>query len=121
LPVLIGWRAVQAVGAAVLLPTTLGLALPAFAPHQRGTVRGIWAAVGAVAGGSGPVLGYGVESAVPQQRRERWKINPLNKSTRCVMTKPLRMDMGDIGAPSKNGEQIAESRCASRSRLSSIG
>ena len=57
LPVLIGWRGVQAVGAAVLLPSTLGLALPAFAPRQRGTAVGIWAAVGSVAAGLGPVLG----------------------------------------------------------------
>src|SRR5215204_5005213 len=57
LPVLIVWRALQAVGAAVLMPTSLGLALPAFAPHERSTAVGVWAAVGAVAAGSGPVLG----------------------------------------------------------------
>jgi EmrB/QacA subfamily drug resistance transporter len=57
LAVLIAWRALQAVGAAVLMPTSLGLALPAFAPHERGTAVGVWAAVGAVAAGGGPVLG----------------------------------------------------------------
>jgi EmrB/QacA subfamily drug resistance transporter len=57
LPVLIVWRAIQALGAAVLLPTSLGLALPAFASHERGTAVGVWAAVGAVAAGGGPVLG----------------------------------------------------------------
>ena len=54
---LIGWRALQAAGAAVLLPTSLGLALEVFPSRQRGTAVGIWAAVGAVAAGSGPVLG----------------------------------------------------------------
>jgi EmrB/QacA subfamily drug resistance transporter len=54
---LIAFRALQAAGAAVLLPTSLGLALSVFPPRQRGTAVGIWAAVGAVAAGSGPVLG----------------------------------------------------------------
>jgi EmrB/QacA subfamily drug resistance transporter len=54
---LIACRALQAAGAAVLMPTSLGLALSVFPAHQRGTAVGVWAAVGAVAAGSGPVLG----------------------------------------------------------------
>jgi EmrB/QacA subfamily drug resistance transporter len=57
LPVMIAWRSVQALSAAVVLPTSLGLALPAFPPQQRTTAIGIWAAVGAIAAGGGPVLG----------------------------------------------------------------
>ena len=57
LPALIACRALQAAGAAVLIPTSLGLALSVFPPHQRGTAVGVWAGVGAVAAGSGPVLG----------------------------------------------------------------
>src|SRR5437868_9398990 len=57
LPALIAWRGVEAVGAAILLPTSLGIALPAFRPHERGTAVGIWAAVGAFAAGCGPVVG----------------------------------------------------------------
>ena len=57
LPVLIAFRALQAVGAAVLLPTSLGLALSVFPARQRGTAVGIWAGVGGVAAGSGPVIG----------------------------------------------------------------
>lgn len=57
LPALIAGRALQAAGAAVLMPTSLGLALSVFPSHQRGTAVGIWAGVGAVAAGSGPVLG----------------------------------------------------------------
>jgi EmrB/QacA subfamily drug resistance transporter len=57
LPVLIACRALQAAGAAVLLPASLGLALSVFPSYQRGTAVGIWAGVGAVAAGSGPVLG----------------------------------------------------------------
>ncbi len=57
LPALIACRALQAAGAAVLMPTSLGLALSVFPARQRGTAVGVWAAVGAVAAGSGPVLG----------------------------------------------------------------
>ncbi|GAA0448599.1 MFS transporter [Streptomyces sp. NPDC046215] len=57
LTVLIIARVVQAVAAAVLVPTSLGLALPAFPAHERSTAIGIWTAVAAVAAGSGPVLG----------------------------------------------------------------
>ncbi len=54
---LIACRALQAVGAAVLMPTTLGLALSVFPPRQRGTAIGVWSAIGGVAAGGGPVLG----------------------------------------------------------------
>ena len=57
LPVLIAFRVLQAAGAAALMPTSLGLALSAFPAHQRGSVVGVWAGVGALAAGSGPVLG----------------------------------------------------------------
>jgi EmrB/QacA subfamily drug resistance transporter len=57
LPALIACRVLQAAGAAVLMPTSLGLALAVFPSRQRGTAVGVWAAVGAVAAGSGPVLG----------------------------------------------------------------
>jgi EmrB/QacA subfamily drug resistance transporter len=57
LPALIACRALQAAGAAVLTPASLGLALQVFPSHQRSTAVGVWAGVGAVAAGSGPVLG----------------------------------------------------------------
>ena len=57
LPALIACRALQAAGAAVVMPTSLGLALSVFPARQRGTAVGVWAGVGAVAAGSGPVLG----------------------------------------------------------------
>ncbi|MGA3361485.1 MAG: MFS transporter [Solirubrobacteraceae bacterium] len=50
-------RVIQAVGAAFLMPTSLGLLLPEFAPSRRPTAIGIWAAVGAVAAAAGPPLG----------------------------------------------------------------
>ncbi|MFD8380482.1 MFS transporter [Streptomyces sp. NPDC059679] len=57
----LGWliaaRVVQGVAAAVVVPTSLSLALPAFAPHERATAVGVWTAVSAVAASSGPVVG----------------------------------------------------------------
>ncbi|HEX4256176.1 MAG TPA: MFS transporter, partial [Streptosporangiaceae bacterium] len=52
LPVLVGARAVQAVGAALIVPTSLGLLYPSFPKRQHATVVGIWAGVAAVAGSS---------------------------------------------------------------------
>ncbi|MFG2139878.1 MFS transporter [Streptomyces sp. NPDC048650] len=57
LTLLIVARVVQGVAAAVLIPTSLSLALPAFAPHERATAVGAWTAVSAVAASSGPVIG----------------------------------------------------------------
>jgi EmrB/QacA subfamily drug resistance transporter len=57
LPFLIGARAVQAVGAALIVPTSLGLLYPSFPKRQHATVVGLWAGVAAVAGSSGPPVG----------------------------------------------------------------
>src|SRR5580704_12826052 len=57
LGVLIAARAVQAAGAALIVPTSLGLLYPAFAKRQHAMVVGIWAGVAAVAGTAGPPIG----------------------------------------------------------------
>lgn len=54
---LIGARALQATGAAMMIPSSLGLCLPEFPIDQRTTVVGAWAAVGSVAAAAGPPLG----------------------------------------------------------------
>jgi EmrB/QacA subfamily drug resistance transporter len=54
---LVGARILQAVGAAMLIPTTLGLILPAFPPEQRTVAIGIWSAVSGVAAALGPPVG----------------------------------------------------------------
>jgi EmrB/QacA subfamily drug resistance transporter len=54
---LIGARLLQAVGAAFMIPTSLGLLLPEFPPDRRGAAVGIWAAVGGVAAAAGPPIG----------------------------------------------------------------
>ncbi|MBF6542208.1 MFS transporter [Nocardia brasiliensis] len=57
LGVLVAARVVQAVAGAILIPTSLGLALPAFPPREHAKVMGIWTAVAAAGAGSGPVAG----------------------------------------------------------------
>ena len=73
---LIAARAVQATGAAFLLPTSLGLLLPEYPPEKRGAAVGIWAAVGGVAAAAGPPIGGlagpgGMAMGVHRQRPDR--------------------------------------------------
>ena len=56
-PFLIAARLVQAVGGALMLPTSLGLMLPEFAPAERHLAIGVWAATGGIAAAAGPPLG----------------------------------------------------------------
>ncbi len=50
-------RAVQAAGAAALVPTSLGLLLPEFPLGQRATATALWGATGGIAAATGPALG----------------------------------------------------------------
>jgi EmrB/QacA subfamily drug resistance transporter len=54
---LVGARVVQAAGAAMLVPTSLGLLLPEFPLERRATATATWGATGAVAAALGPSLG----------------------------------------------------------------
>ena len=54
---LVAFRIVQAAGAALLTPTSLGLVVAATPPERRAKAVRIWAATGAVAAAAGPVAG----------------------------------------------------------------
>jgi EmrB/QacA subfamily drug resistance transporter len=54
---LVGFRVLQAVGAAALTPTSLGLLLAATPAAGRARAVRIWAAAGALAAAAGPVIG----------------------------------------------------------------
>jgi EmrB/QacA subfamily drug resistance transporter len=57
LQILVAGRVVQAIGAAAIVPTSLGLLLPVFPARQHNLVVGAWAGVAAVAASSGAPLG----------------------------------------------------------------
>jgi EmrB/QacA subfamily drug resistance transporter len=54
---LVAFRVVQAAGAALLTPTSLGLVLATAAPERRHSAVRAWTAVGGVAAALGPVIG----------------------------------------------------------------
>jgi EmrB/QacA subfamily drug resistance transporter len=66
--VLIAARVAQAVGAAFLIPSSLGLLLPEFPPHQHAVTVAKWGAVGGIAVAAGPSLG----GLLVQQAGWRW-------------------------------------------------
>src|SRR5579862_9924724 len=55
IPVLIACRAVEGLGAAIIMPLGLTLLTSAFPAERRGAIVGIWGGVGGVGGGSGGV------------------------------------------------------------------
>jgi len=57
LPWLVAGRVVQGVGAAALLPSSLGLLLAAFPAERRSQVVALWGGIGALAVATGPSLG----------------------------------------------------------------
>jgi EmrB/QacA subfamily drug resistance transporter len=57
LPMLVAFRVVQAAGAALLTPTSLGLILATSPPDRRHTNVRTWTAVGGLAAAAGPVVG----------------------------------------------------------------
>jgi len=55
--VLIAARALQGLGAAVMVPLTLTLVIEAYPPERHGWAIGIWSGVAALCGALGPVVG----------------------------------------------------------------
>ncbi|MFL6023664.1 MAG: MFS transporter, partial [Marmoricola sp.] len=55
--VLIGWRVVQAVGAALLVPASLGVVIQAATEDRRAHAVSLWGATAALAAGLGPPIG----------------------------------------------------------------
>lgn len=64
LEVLLAGRAVQGIGAAMLMPNSLGILGSSFEGEARGRAVGTWAAAGAIASAIGPPLGGWLVDAV---------------------------------------------------------
>jgi MFS family permease len=64
---LIAARAVQGVGAAVVMPLALSLLNAAFPPHQRGRAMGVYGSVTGLAAALGPVVGGAVTQSIAWQ------------------------------------------------------
>ena len=54
---LVAFRLLQAAGAALMTPTSLGLLLASFPPEKRGAAVRTWTAIGELAAALGPVAG----------------------------------------------------------------
>ncbi|HTX62388.1 MAG TPA: MFS transporter [Acidimicrobiales bacterium] len=63
-PVLIATRAVQGVGAALLVPASLAIVEAAFVEKDRGRAIGAWSGLGGVATAAGPLVGGYLVTAV---------------------------------------------------------
>ena len=62
--VLIAARALQGIGAAVMVPLTLTLVVEAYPPERHGWAIGVWSGIAALCGALGPVVGGGVVQAI---------------------------------------------------------
>ncbi|HEY7134972.1 MAG TPA: MFS transporter [Acidimicrobiia bacterium] len=62
--VLIGARAVQGLGAALVTATSLSIVSDAFPPERRGTAIGVWSATGAIGAAVGPLVAGFVATAL---------------------------------------------------------
>ena len=62
--VLIGARALQGIGGALLTPGSLAIIQASFAPEDRARAVGAWSGLGGVAGAAGPLLGGWIVTAV---------------------------------------------------------
>jgi MFS family permease len=54
---LVAARVLQAIGGALMMPSSLGLMLPLFPPEKRAAAVGVWSAVGGAAAAGGPPIG----------------------------------------------------------------
>jgi EmrB/QacA subfamily drug resistance transporter len=91
-------RALQAVGAALLFPSSLALVLHAFPPSRRASAVALWGAVGALAAAVGPSLG----SLIVQSAGWRWAfyINlPLGVATVLRGAASIRESCDDRARP----------------------
>ncbi|WP_328397645.1 DHA2 family efflux MFS transporter permease subunit [Streptomyces sp. NBC_00390] len=91
---LIAARAVQGVGAAIMMPLTLTLLTAAVPPARRGAALGIFSAVGGIAVASGPLIGGSLTEHISWQ----W-IFWLNVPIGLVLLPLARLRLNESYAP----------------------
>jgi EmrB/QacA subfamily drug resistance transporter len=92
---LVAARVVQAVGAALMIPTSLALLLPEFPPERRAAAVGLWTAGAALAATIGPTIGGLLVTA-----SWRWVflVNlPLGAATALAGVRVLRESRDPVG------------------------
>jgi MFS transporter, DHA2 family, methylenomycin A resistance protein len=94
---LIGGRALQGMGAAILMPATMAILHDAFPKEKQGFVLGIWGAVGGVAFAVGPLVG-GVFTDAISWRWVWWSNVPV-AIVALVLARPMLRGL----APGKKG------------------
>ncbi len=57
LPMLVTFRVIQGMAAAIVVPVTIPLAVDLFPPQMRGLILGVWGGISGLAAASGPSLG----------------------------------------------------------------
>ena len=91
---LIAARAVQGLGAAMVMPLSLTLLASAFPPERRGTIIGIWGGIGGLAVASGPLVG----GAITQGLDWHW-IFWVNVPIGVVATVLARLQLAESRGP----------------------
>jgi len=101
---LLAGRSAQGMGAALLMPNSLAILGGAFSGEERGRAIGTWAAVGAVAGAVGPILGG-------------WLIDTIGWRSIFIINLPVAMAAGFLAF-----EFVAEQRESAKApRLDVLG
>jgi EmrB/QacA subfamily drug resistance transporter len=62
--VLIAFRAIQGIGAAIVMPLSLTILTSAFPVEKRGAVVGIWGGIAGLAVAAGPLIGGGITQGI---------------------------------------------------------
>ena len=100
-PFLIGARAVQGVGAAIMVPGSLAVIARAYPRETRGRAIGIWASASAMTTALGPIIG-GLALTYGGEEMWRWifAINlPLGGVAVLLLWRAVNRDMGRPGTP----------------------
>jgi len=99
---LLAARAVQGLGAAIVMPLSLTILTAAFPPERRGAVIGIWGAIGGLAVASGPVVGGAITQGINWQWIF-WVNVPIGIAAILLSRIRIAESRGPVSAPDLTG------------------